>query len=114
MSVIIALIIAYLLGSVSSSILVSKFFKTPDPRTEGSGNAGATNVLRLAGKKPALFTMVGDIVKGLIAVWIGHILHLHAFWLGLVGLAAVVGHIYPVWFGFKGGKGVATAVRTIF
>lgn len=106
----IAIAIAYLLGSLSSAIIVSKIFKTPDPRTEGSGNAGATNVLRIAGKKEAALVMVGDILKGSIAVWIGHAFHLHAFWLGCVAFAAVVGHIFPVYFGFKGGKGVATAV----
>lgn len=110
MSALIAIVIAYLLGSLSSAIIVSKIFKTADPRTEGSGNAGATNVLRIAGKKQAALVMVGDILKGLIAVWIGHLFHIHAFWLGLVAFAAVVGHVFPVYFGFKGGKGVATAI----
>ncbi|OGT33537.1 MAG: glycerol-3-phosphate acyltransferase [Gammaproteobacteria bacterium RIFCSPHIGHO2_02_FULL_39_13] len=113
MSSLIAIVIAYLLGSISSAIIISKIFKTPDPRTEGSGNAGATNVLRLAGKKEAAMVMVGDILKGLIAVWIGQLFHLGAFWLGIVAFAAVVGHIFPLYFGFKGGKGVATAVGAI-
>lgn len=110
MAAIIALIIAYLLGSVSSSIILSKIMKTPDPRTEGSGNAGATNVLRIAGKQQATLVLVIDSLKGLIAIWIGHVCHLHGFVLGLVALAAVVGHIFPLYFGFKGGKGVATAI----
>lgn len=110
MSAIIALIIAYLLGSISSAIVVSKIFKTADPRTEGSGNAGATNVLRIAGKQQAILVLVGDVLKGAIAVWIGHLFNLHAFVIGLVGLAAVIGHVFPLYFGFKGGKGVATAV----
>lgn len=110
MSALIAIIIAYLLGSVSSAIVVSKVFKTPDPRTEGSGNAGATNVLRIAGKHQAAIVLAGDILKGLIAVLIGHLLHVAGFKLGIVGLAAVLGHVFPLYFGFKGGKGVATAI----
>lgn len=110
MSIIIAIAIAYLLGSLSSAIILSKVLKTPDPRTQGSGNAGATNVLRISGKKEAAMVLVGDALKGLIAVWIAYILHLTPFMLGIVGLVAVVGHIYPVFFKFKGGKGVATAV----
>lgn len=113
LAALIAIIIAYLLGSLSSAILVSKILKTPDPRTEGSGNAGATNVLRIAGKKEAAIVMAGDILKGLIAVWVGHLFHMHAFWLGLVALAAVAGHIFPLYFGFKGGKGVATAIGAV-
>lgn len=112
MAFIFALIIAYLLGSISCSIVLAKVNKTPDPRTAGSTNAGATNVLRTSGKKDALIVLVGDILKGLIAVLIGHFLHVFGFELGLVALAAVVGHIFPVFFGFKGGKGVATAIGT--
>ncbi|MCX7125352.1 MAG: glycerol-3-phosphate 1-O-acyltransferase PlsY [Gammaproteobacteria bacterium] len=110
MSALIALAIAYLLGSVSCSILICKVLKKPDPRTAGSGNAGATNVLRLLGKKEAACVLVGDVLKGLIAVAIGQLLHVYGFMLGLVGLAAVVGHVFPLYFGFKGGKGVATAI----
>jgi len=113
MSALIAIIVAYLLGSLSSSIIISKILKTPDPRAAGSGNAGATNVLRLSGKKQAALVLIGDGLKGLIAVWIGHILHIHGTMLGFVALAAVVGHIYPLYFGFKGGKGVATAVGVV-
>ncbi|MDP1573883.1 MAG: glycerol-3-phosphate 1-O-acyltransferase PlsY [Coxiellaceae bacterium] len=111
MSALIAIAIAYLLGSLSSAIILSKILKTPDPRTQGSGNAGATNVLRISGKKEAALVLVGDALKGLIAVWIGHaFFHLTPFTLGVVGFAAVAGHIFPVFFGFKGGKGVATAI----
>lgn len=111
MPLLIACIIAYLIGSISCAIVFSKLFKTPDPRTEGSGNAGATNVLRVSGKQQAALVLIGDLLKGLIAVWIGHFLfHLIGFKLGLVGFAAVIGHIFPLYFGFKGGKGVATAI----
>jgi glycerol-3-phosphate acyltransferase PlsY len=113
MSSLIAILIAYLLGSLSSAIIISKIFKTADPRTEGSGNAGATNVLRIAGKKQAALVLVGDLLKGSIAVWIGHLFHITPFMLGLAGFAAVAGHIFPVYFGFKGGKGVATAVGAV-
>lgn len=113
MSSLIAILIAYLLGSLSSAIIISKIFKTADPRTEGSGNAGATNVLRIAGKKQAALVLVGDLLKGLIAVWIGHLFHITPFMLGLVAFFAVVGHIFPVYFGFKGGKGVATALGAV-
>lgn len=105
----IALIIAYLLGSVSSSIIVSKIFKTPDPRIAGSGNPGATNILRIAGKKPALYTLLGDMLKGVIAILIAHwVLGQFGFNLGLVAVAVYLGHVFPVFHKFKGGKGVAT------
>ena len=107
----ISLAIAYLLGSLSTAIIASKIFKTVDPRTEGSMNAGATNVLRLAGKKQAIIVLVGDTLKGLIAVWIAaHVFGVQPFGLGLVALVAVIGHIFPVYFKFEGGKGVATAI----
>ncbi len=105
----IALVVAYLLGSVSSSILVSKIFKTPDPREEGSGNPGTTNMLRLAGKKPALYTLLGDVLKGVVAILIARwILGQIGFNLGLVAVAVYIGHVFPVFHKFKGGKGVAT------
>lgn len=110
---IIAIVIAYLLGSLSTSILLSKILKTPDPRTEGSGNAGATNVLRILGKKEALIVLVGDILKGLIAVLIGYAFQVSGFMLGLVAFAAVIGHVFPLYFKFHGGKGVATAIGGI-
>ncbi len=109
MSFLISLVIAYLLGSVSCAILVSKMLGQKDPRTQGSGNAGATNVLRSSGKKAGIMVLIGDVLKGIVAVIIGILLHQHGMALGFVALAAVVGHIFPVFFGFKGGKGVATA-----
>lgn len=103
-------ILAYFIGSVSAAIITCKLMGKVDPRTVGSHNPGATNVLRYAGKKAALFTLLGDLLKGLIPVAIGHALGLNWQWLGLVGLAAFLGHLYPVYYGFKGGKGVATAL----
>ncbi len=105
---IIFVIIAYLVGSLSCAVLVCKAMGLPDPRTEGSGNAGATNVQRIGGKLPAILTLVGDALKGflpvLIAAWCG----VWGFMLALVALAAIVGHIFPLFFKFQGGKGVAT------
>lgn len=113
MANIICVLIAYLLGSVQTSVLLSKFFKFPDPRTQGSGNAGATNVLRTAGKNPALLTLIGDILKGVLAVVIARVFHVHGFFLALSATAAVIGHIFPCFFQFRGGKGVATAIGGI-
>tara|TARA_A100001015_G_C14992080_1_gene714426 strand:- start:403 stop:981 length:579 start_codon:yes stop_codon:yes gene_type:complete len=110
---IIALIISYLLGSLSSATITSKLLNTPDPREEGSQNAGATNMLRTAGKKAALYTVGGDALKGLIAVIIARIFGVNHTALALVALVAVLGHIFPVFFKFKGGKGVATAFGSI-
>lgn len=104
------IIIAYFIGSVSAAIISCKLLNEVDPRTVGSKNPGATNVLRHAGKKAALFTLAGDLLKGLIPVAIGHAFGLDWQWLGLIGLAAFLGHLYPVYYGFKGGKGVATAL----
>lgn len=114
MAFIISAIFAYLLGSISCAVLVAKWFNLPDPRTQGSGNPGATNMLRVGGKKAAIIVLVGDAFKGLLAVLIGRLLGAEGFWLGMVGLIAVVGHIYPVFFKFKGGKGVATAAGVLF
>ncbi len=106
-------IIAYLLGSVSSAIILCKLAGLPDPRTQGSGNPGATNVLRLAGKKLAALVLVGDALKGLLAVlpvtlWGGSPLMV-----GITALCVFLGHVYPVFFGFQGGKGVATYVGVL-
>ncbi len=103
-------VVAYLLGSVSTAILVSKAQGLPDPRQEGSGNPGATNVLRLGGKKAAAITLLGDAMKGWIPVMLAGVLGFEPLLIGLVGLAAFLGHLFPVFFGFKGGKGVATAL----
>ncbi|MBN1684935.1 MAG: glycerol-3-phosphate 1-O-acyltransferase PlsY [Gammaproteobacteria bacterium] len=113
MNFLIAAVIAYLLGSILSAKIICKFTGQPDPSTKGSGNPGATNVLRFAGEKLALMTLGGDILKGLIAVIIGRILGVQGFFLGLVGLAAFVGHLYPLYYKFKGGKGVSTGLGVL-
>lgn len=102
------LIAAYLAGSLSSAILVSKLFGLPDPRSNGSGNPGATNVLRLGGRQAAALTLLGDMLKGLAPVLVAKYLGLPPLVLAGVALAAFLGHLYPVFFGFRGGKGVAT------
>lgn len=104
------LCIAYLIGSVCTAIIVCRLMKLPDPRTQGSHNPGATNVLRIGGKKAAALTLLGDALKGFLPVagasWYG----LDATMIGLIGFAAVLGHVFPIFFHFKGGKGVATAL----
>jgi glycerol-3-phosphate acyltransferase PlsY len=100
---------AYLLGSLSSAIILCRLMGLPDPRTEGSGNPGATNVLRLGGRKVAALTLLGDTLKGLLPVVAAQALGAAPTVVGLVGLAAFLGHLYPVFFRFQGGKGVATA-----
>jgi glycerol-3-phosphate acyltransferase PlsY len=106
-------LLGYLFGSVSSAIIVCRLMRLPDPRGEGSGNPGATNVLRIGGKKPAALTLVGDFLKGTIPLLIARIFTDEAFTLALVGAAAFFGHLYPVFFGFKGGKGVATGLGVL-
>jgi glycerol-3-phosphate acyltransferase PlsY len=101
---------AYLLGSISSAIIVCRVMGLPDPRTQGSNNPGATNVLRIGGKAAAAVTLFGDMLKGLVPMLIAHGLGADALILGATGLAACLGHLYPVFFGFRGGKGVATAL----
>ncbi len=105
-----SLIIAYLIGSISSAILICRLLNLPDPRSQGSGNPGATNVLRFAGKKTAAMVLAGDALKGLIAVLIGRWFGFIPEALGFIALAAILGHIFPVYFQFKGGKGVATVL----
>lgn len=105
---------AYLLGSVSSAIIVCRLMDLPDPRTQGSNNPGATNVLRIGGKKAAAITLLGDSLKGLIPLLVGHALGLGTVALAATGLAAFLGHIFPLFFGFRGGKGVATALGIQF
>ncbi|MBU0744310.1 MAG: glycerol-3-phosphate 1-O-acyltransferase PlsY [Gammaproteobacteria bacterium] len=102
--------VAYIIGSLSSAIIVCKFLNLPDPRTTGSMNPGATNVLRIGGKTPAIITLAGDMLKGFIPVLVAHLIGISGFFLGLVALSAVLGHIFPIFFNFKGGKGVATAL----
>lgn len=108
---------AYLIGSLSFAVIVSKFYGLDDPRSYGSGNPGATNVLRSGRKKAAALTLLGDALKGLVAVLIARWLQSH---FGLadevvaaVAVAVLVGHMWPLFFGFKGGKGVATALGVL-
>jgi|WetSurMetagenome_2_1015567.scaffolds.fasta_scaffold552722_1 acyl phosphate:glycerol-3-phosphate acyltransferase len=112
-SVLILAVIAYLIGSLSSAIIVCKFMGLPDPRSQGSYNPGTTNVLRIAGKGPALITLVGDMLKGFIPVFIAHIVGVQGFLLGVIAFAAFIGHVFPIFFKFQGGKGVATACGAI-
>jgi glycerol-3-phosphate acyltransferase PlsY len=113
MGFLISIIIAYLIGSISCAILTAKLLKLPDPRSQGSGNAGATNMLRLGGKQAAIAVLIGDALKGLIAVLIARLFHVHGVSLAFVALVVVIGHVFPLYFGFKGGKGVATAIGAI-
>lgn len=102
---------AYLIGSVSSAIIVCRLFGLPDPREQGSGNPGATNVLRLGGKVPAALTLVGDMLKGLVPAAIATgLTGASPSVVALTVIAAFLGHLFPVFFGFRGGKGVATAL----
>jgi glycerol-3-phosphate acyltransferase PlsY len=101
---------AYLIGSVSSAIIVCRLMGLDDPREQGSGNPGATNVMRIGGKKAAAITLFGDALKGLIPVLIAKSLGVDTLLLALVVIAAFLGHLYPIFFGFKGGKGVATTL----
>ncbi len=105
--------LAYLLGSISTAIVVCKIMGLPDPRTIGSKNPGATNVLRTGNKKAAAVTLFGDFLKGLLPVLLGLVLQLEPTTLALIGMAAFLGHLYPIFFGFQGGKGVATALGVI-
>jgi len=107
-------IFAYLLGSVSSAVVVCKLSGLDDPRTQGSNNPGATNVLRLYGKKAAIPTLAGDVLKGVIPVVIGKLLNAPDMILACIGLAAFTGHLFPVFFNFNGGKGVATLIGILF
>jgi len=101
---------AYLLGSISSAIIVCRLMGLPDPRTQGSSNPGATNVLRIGGKMAAGITLAGDGLKGLLPMLVGHLLDVGPTLLAATGLAAFLGHLYPIFFGFRGGKGVATTL----
>lgn len=104
---------AYLLGSLASAVIVSRLMGLPDPRTIGSGNPGATNVLRTGNKLAALATLIGDLLKGLIPVLIARALDASEFVIALTAMAAFIGHLFPVFFQFKGGKGVATALGVL-
>jgi len=104
---------AYLLGSINSAIIVSKAFNLPDPRSLGSGNPGATNVLRTGNKIAATITLAGDLLKGLLPVLAVDLLTANHALVAAVGVAALLGHMYPLYYGFKGGKGVATMLGAL-
>jgi glycerol-3-phosphate acyltransferase PlsY len=117
MNILIGSVLAYLLGSISFAVLVSKAFKLADPRTYGSKNPGATNVLRSGNKLAAVLTLIGDCAKGWLAVWLALQLD-EQFALGeagiaLIALAVFLGHLWPVFLRFAGGKGVATALGVL-
>jgi len=106
---ILMIITAYLAGSISSAVLVCKIRGLSDPRTSGSGNPGATNVLRIGGVSSAAMVLFFDMAKGALPSYLGYLMGLDAVSLGLIAVSACLGHIFPIFFGFKGGKGVATA-----
>ncbi len=114
LEVLIVIVVAYLIGSLSFAVILSRVSGLPDPRSYGSGNPGATNVLRSGRKAVAALTLLGDALKGAVAVllaqWATQVWGLPSYAPALAGLAAFVGHLWPVFFGFKGGKGVATAL----
>lgn len=121
MVLLIAVIAGYLIGSISFAVVVSRAMGLDDPRSYGSGNPGATNVLRSGNRHAALLTLVGDAMKGAVAVWLARAVAgslgvdpgAAAVGVALVGLAAFIGHLYPVFHGFAGGKGVATAAGVL-
>ncbi|MEZ7861594.1 MAG: glycerol-3-phosphate 1-O-acyltransferase PlsY [Aeromonadaceae bacterium] len=107
------IILAYLGGSISSAVLVCRCYGLPDPRENGSHNPGATNVLRLGGRSAAILVFVCDMSKGTVPVYLAWYLGITPFFLGLIGVASCLGHMYPLFFHFQGGKGVATALGTM-
>jgi len=110
----VAIVAAYLVGSIPFAVLVSRAMGLPDPRSFGSGNPGATNVLRSGSKLAAVLTLAGDALKGSVAVGAAWAAGLPAEVIAAVGLAAFLGHVFSVWLWFKGGKGVATAAGVLF
>lgn len=113
MSLVYCILLGYLLGSVSFAVIVSRLFGLADPRRHGSGNPGATNVLRTGNKLAALLTLVGDAAKGWLAMWAAAQLGADSNGQVIAGVAAFFGHLFPVFLGFKGGKGVATALGVL-
>lgn len=113
MQTVLAILAAYLLGSVPFAMISSKVFGLADPRTYGSGNPGATNVLRSGNKKAALMTLIGDALKGAVAVIVAQQMGFSDTVIALVALAVFLGHLYPIFLKFKGGKGVATAAGVL-
>jgi glycerol-3-phosphate acyltransferase PlsY len=107
-------ILSYFTGSISVAIIICKLLKLDDPRTHGSNNPGATNVLRIGGKKAAAIVLIGDALKGILPILIAQYLEFSAFNITLIALAAFLGHVYPVFYKFKGGKGVATFIGSLF
>jgi glycerol-3-phosphate acyltransferase PlsY len=108
-----AILVAYFMGSISSAVIVSKIMGLPDPRTHGSHNPGATNVLRIGGKKAGAITLLGDTLKGFIPVYIAILLKLDTHTISMVMFAVFFGHLYPIFFRGEGGKGVATLIGTL-
>ena len=106
-------LVAYLIGSIASAILVCRAMGLPDPRGEGSGNPGATNVLRIGGKAAAALTLAGDVLKGVLPVLLASGLSRSPAVEAIAALAAFLGHLYPLYFRFRGGKGMATALGAI-
>ncbi len=112
-SLLIYILLGYLIGSISSSIITARMMNLPDPRSLGSGNPGATNMLRTGNKKAAGITLVGDLLKSLIPLLAARALNADILVLCMVGLATILGHMYPVYYRFTGGKGVATTVGAL-
>ena len=111
---VIYLLFSYLIGAVSFGIVISHIFSLPDPRTIGSKNPGATNVLRTGKKLAALLTLLGDALKGSLTVGLAQYFELSPLMVGLIAIATLVGHVFPIYYGFKGGRGVATAAGILF
>jgi len=109
----ILIVAAYLMGSLSTALVAARLMGLADPRSQGSGNPGATNMLRIGGRKAGVVTLLGDMLKGLVPVVVARLAGLEPQALALVALAAFLGHLYPVFFGFRGGKGVATALGVL-
>lgn len=103
-------VLGYLLGSISTAVVIARLMKLEDPRNVGSGNPGATNILRYGGRRAAALTLLGDALKGVIPVLIARAFTAEPMILALTGLLSFLGHLYPIFFGFRGGKGVATAL----
>ena len=113
LNILIVSLAAYLIGSINTSIIVCKIMALPDPRSMGSKNPGTTNVLRIGNKRAAITTLLGDVSKGILAVWLAKLLSLPIWAVGLTAIAVTLGHVFPLYFQFKGGKGVTTAIGSI-
>lgn len=111
---VIYLLFSYLIGAISFGIVISHIFSLPDPRTIGSKNPGATNVLRTGKKIAALLTLLGDSLKGALTVGLAQYFELPPLIVGLIAIATLMGHVFPIYYGFKGGRGVATAAGILF